>query len=87
MVERVIRAVRAAGADEIRVVVGYGESLVRAIVEPMGATCCRQERQAGTADAVRAAHPGSLRGRILILNGDHPLMETADLEAIVEKGS
>src|SRR5580698_7561227 len=69
MIERVIRAVQEAGADEVRVVVGYGEALVRNIVEPMGAQCFRQEKQAGTADAVRSARPGSLRGRILILNG------------------
>ena len=80
MIERAIRAVRKAGADEVRVVVGYGESLVRAIVEPMGAVCFRQEKQAGTADAVRSAQPGSLRGRILILNGDHPLLEAEDIE-------
>lgn len=83
MIERVIRSVRAAGADEVRVVVGYGEALVRAIVEPMGAVCFRQERQAGTGDAVRSAHPGSLRGRILVLNGDHPLIETQDIEHII----
>lgn len=85
IVERVIRAVKAAGADEIRVVVGYGEELVRAIVEPLGATCYRQERQAGTADAVRSAQPGSLRGRVLILNGDHPLMESIDLVNVVKE--
>lgn len=85
MIERVIRAVREAGADEIRAVVGYGEQLVRNIVEPLGVQCFRQEKQAGTADAVRSAHPGSLRGRILILNGDHPLMEAADLKQVIRE--
>ena len=85
MIERVIRAVQEAGADEVRVVVGYGEQLVRNIVEPMGATCFRQEKQAGTADAVRSARPGSLRGRILILNGDHPLMEANDLKQVIQE--
>src|ERR1700756_5247757 len=83
MIERVIQAVREAGADEVRVVVG--EQLVQNIVEPMGVQCFRQEKQAGTADAVRSAQPGSLRGRILILNGDHPLLETKDLVEIVRQ--
>lgn len=85
MIERVIQAVREAGADEVRVVVGYGEQLVRNIVEPMGVQCFRQEKQAGTADAVRSAQPGSLRGRILILNGDHPLMEAEDLKLVIKE--
>lgn len=84
MIERVLRAVQTAGADEIRVVVGFREELVRAIVEPMQAKCFKQERQAGTADAVRSAHPGSLMGRVLILNGDHPLLEAKDIEVFVK---
>lgn len=80
MIERVLRAVKGAGAKEIRVVVGFGENLVRAIAEPMGAVCFKQERQLGTADAVRAAQPDSFDGDVVILNGDHPLMEAADIE-------
>lgn len=85
MIERVLRAVKEAGADEIRVVVGYGEALVRNIVEPLEAVCFRQEKQAGTADAVRSAHPGSLMGRVLVLNGDHPLIETKDIDLIIKE--
>jgi len=80
MIERVMRAVKGASAREIRVVVGFGEELVRQIVEPLGGVCFKQERQLGTADAVRAAQPDSLDGDVLILNGDHPLLETADIE-------
>lgn len=82
MIERVVRAVMAAQAREVRVVVGFGESLVRGIVEPMGAACYKQEQQLGTADAVRSAQPDSLTGDVLILNGDHPLMEVGDIEKI-----
>jgi bifunctional UDP-N-acetylglucosamine pyrophosphorylase/glucosamine-1-phosphate N-acetyltransferase len=80
MIERVLRAVQAAQAKEVRVVVGFGENLVRQIAEPMGAQCFKQERQLGTADAVRSAQPDSLDGDVVILNGDHPLMEAADIE-------
>lgn len=79
MVERVIRAVKAAEASEVRVVVGFGADLVKAAVEPLGGVCHKQERQLGTADAVRAAEPDSLSGEIIILNGDHPLLEADDI--------
>ncbi len=82
MIERVIRAVKAAEAQEIRVVVGFGENLVRQIAEPLGAVCHKQERQLGTADAVRAAEPDSLRGEVIILNGDHPLLEGDDIKSL-----
>lgn len=83
MIERVVRAVKAAKAREVRVVVGFGEQMVRDIVEPMGAICFKQEKQLGTADAVRSAQPDSMEGEILILNGDHPLLETADIEKFI----
>lgn len=79
MIERVMRAVKGAEATEIRVVVGFGEELVRSIVEPLGGVCFKQERQLGTADAVRSAQPDSLSGDVVILNGDHPLLEVADI--------
>lgn len=84
MVLRVIEQCRSAGASEIRVVVGFGEALVRQVVEPTGAICFRQTEQKGTADAVRSANPESLTGPVLILNGDHPLVEADDIKKIVE---
>ena len=74
MIKKAIDAVRGAGAEEIRVVVGHGEALVRKIIEPMGVVCFAQQNQWGTADAVRAADPSSLKGDVMILNGDHPLL-------------
>lgn len=79
MVERVIRAVKGADAGEVRVVIGFGADLVRAAVEPLGAVCFKQERQLGTADAVRSAQPDTLSDEVIILNGDHPLLETEDI--------
>jgi bifunctional UDP-N-acetylglucosamine pyrophosphorylase/glucosamine-1-phosphate N-acetyltransferase len=80
MIKKAIDAVRAAGAEEIRVVLGHGEALVRRVVEPMGATCYVQQNQWGTADAVRAADPGTLKGDVMILNGDHPLLTPEMIE-------
>lgn len=80
MISRVVAAAIGAKARDIRVVVGFGDALVRQIVEPLGAKCFKQERQQGTADAVRSAQIENLEGDVLILNGDHPLLETADIE-------
>lgn len=85
MVLRTVEAVLAAGATEVRVVVGFGEALVRQVVEPLGAVCFKQHNQWGTGDAVRAAEPDSLEGTVLILNGDHPLLEVSDIEKIVNE--
>src|SRR5262245_35373560 len=84
MIARVIQAVRQAGAKEIRVVVGYGETLVRQVVEPLGVQCYKQEQQLGTADAVRAAKPQELSGQVLILNGDQPLITADYIRSILD---
>lgn len=85
MILRVLRQVRMAGAKEARVVVGYGEELVRQVVEPMGGVCFRQAEQKGTADAVRSAKPDTLTDGVLILNGDHPLIEANDLKTLFKE--
>lgn len=87
MIKKVIDAVKGAGSTEIRVVVGYGEALVRKVVEPMGVTCFAQANQWGTADAVKSADPASLAGEVLILNGDHPMLEAQDIEKILREFS
>ncbi len=84
LVRRLVLAAKAAGADEVRVVVGSGEQLVRQVVEPLGATCFRQEAQKGTADALASAHPETMKGIIVILNGDHPLVSSQDIRSMVE---
>jgi bifunctional UDP-N-acetylglucosamine pyrophosphorylase/glucosamine-1-phosphate N-acetyltransferase len=85
MIKKVIDAVKEAGAAEVRIVVGYGEALVRKVVEPLGASCFTQTNQWGTADAVKAADPKTLKGNVLILNGDHPLIQTIDIQSIMKQ--
>ena len=90
LIARVIEAAKGAGVDETRVVVGYGENLVRRVVEPLGALCFKQHEQNGTADAVKSADFASLKGFVLIVNGDHPLIGVEDLKGVMdefEKGS
>lgn len=79
MINRVLQAVKRAGANEIRVVVGYGEALLRQLLEPQGIVCCKQIEQKGTGDAVKAAQPETMGDHILIMNGDHPLVSSQKL--------
>ena len=83
MIYRAVQAAKASGAREVRVIVGFGENLVRNVVEPLGATCFKQEQQLGTADAVRSANIDDLDGWVIIMNGDHPLITEKDFEAIL----
>jgi bifunctional UDP-N-acetylglucosamine pyrophosphorylase/glucosamine-1-phosphate N-acetyltransferase len=85
MIKKVIDAVKGAGASEIRVVVGHGEALVRKVVEPLGVGCYPQTNQWGTADAVKSADIATLKGEVIILNGDHPLLEKSDIETILNE--
>lgn len=85
MVGRVLNAAKAAGARELRVVVGHGESLVRRVIEPFGAIAFQQKEQKGTADAVLSADPGSMNGTVMILSGDTPLIEASDLLKILSE--
>lgn len=79
MIEKVIQASKKAGAREIRVIVGHGQALVRQVIEPMGVACVEQKEQLGTAHAVRSAKVEDLEGDVIIMNGDHPLIEESDI--------
>jgi bifunctional UDP-N-acetylglucosamine pyrophosphorylase/glucosamine-1-phosphate N-acetyltransferase len=83
MIYRLILECQKAGAEEVRVVVGHGEPLVRQIVEPLGALCLRQVAQKGTGDAVRAAQPEAMEGVLIILNGDQPLIRAQDIKNLL----
>lgn len=85
MISNVIEACRGAGVEDIRLVAGHGLNLVRAVVEPSGVFVHVQAQQLGTADAVRSAQPQTIEGDVLILNGDHPLIESEDLAAFIKE--
>lgn len=84
MIEKVILASKKAGATDLRVIVGHGQHLVRSVVEPMGVTCFAQENQLGTADAVKSAQVDSIEGDVIIMNGDHPLIEAEDIQKFLK---
>lgn len=84
MIEKVIQASKQAGAQEVRVIVGHGQALVRQVVEPMGVACYVQDEQLGTGHAVRCAKPETITGDVVIMNGDHPLIEASDIKNFVQ---
>lgn len=83
MISRVIASCKKSGISDIRVVVGHGSSLVKTVLEPEGVTFYEQKQQLGTADAVRSAQPETIDGNIIILNGDHPMIESHDIEGFI----
>lgn len=87
MVARTVRALREAGAHEVRVVLGHGAKMVRQVVEPLGGVCFLQREQRGTADAVKSAQIENIEGLVLILNGDHPLITAGHIRDILKEFS
>ena len=79
MIENVILACKSAGIEDIRIIVGHGGNLVKAVVENLGVQFFHQAQQLGTGDAVRSAQLESLSGDVVILNGDHPLVQADDI--------
>ncbi|MBL7544966.1 MAG: bifunctional UDP-N-acetylglucosamine diphosphorylase/glucosamine-1-phosphate N-acetyltransferase GlmU [Bdellovibrionaceae bacterium] len=85
MISRVIACCKKAGVNDIRVVVGHGAGLVKNVLETEGVSFFEQKQQLGTADAVRSAQPETIEGNIIILNGDHPLIEARDIEGFIRE--
>lgn len=84
MIARIIETARSAGVEEVRVVVGHGQNLVKTVLEPYaGVQIFVQEKQLGTADAVKSAQLESLEGYVVIMNGDHPLITASDIKGFI----
>jgi bifunctional UDP-N-acetylglucosamine pyrophosphorylase/glucosamine-1-phosphate N-acetyltransferase len=81
MIDRVVSELQKAGVQSCRVVVGFGAEKVKNHLKDFNDTeFYIQESQRGTADAVRSADVETLRGAVLICNGDHPLITSDDYE-------
>ncbi|MBF0180399.1 MAG: bifunctional UDP-N-acetylglucosamine diphosphorylase/glucosamine-1-phosphate N-acetyltransferase GlmU [Magnetococcales bacterium] len=83
----ILRAVRGMRPDHLAVVTGFGADLVERELAAPDIHWVRQEERRGTGHAVMCALPvlEGLSGELLILNGDHPLVETGVLEALLEE--
>lgn len=85
MLHYVVEACKKAGVSEVRLVLGHGLNLIKAVAEPWGVQSYVQAQQLGTADAVKSANPESIEGNVLILNGDHPLIESTDISQFMDE--
>ena len=83
LISRVIQSCRSAGITEVRVVVGHGQNLVKSVLEPLEVQTFVQEKQLGTADAVKSAKLDSIESDVIIVNGDHPLITDIDLKNFI----
>ena len=85
LVGHVIEAVRAAGVDNIFVVVGHGSELVEQEIKKYGCKIIEQKEQLGTGHAVMTA-AGYLpdRGELLLVCGDSPLIRAATLDNLMD---
>lgn len=84
MIGHVLAAVSALDPDQLVVVVGPGMEEVALAVAPYPTAV--QERQRGTADAVRAAFGllEGFKGDVLVLYGDTPLVGVETLRAMIQ---
>lgn len=83
MIARILHQCTKAEIEEIRLVVGHGQNLVKSVVEPLGVATYVQQKQLGTGDAVKSAQVDSIDGDVIILNGDHPLITSADIKGFL----
>ena len=86
MVSHVIDALRAAGVEDIALVVGYrADEVVRALGE--GVAYVLQEDQRGSGDAVRCARDRfrGFEGALVIMCGDSPLFRAETVRAMIHE--
>lgn len=85
MIVRVMNEIKKCNAHEIRVVVGTGKELVEPIVKQKGGICFVQTEQRGTGHALMAADFETFEGDVLIVNGDHPLLDSEVLNKAINE--
>ena len=84
MLARILKAVSDIQAKQVRVVVGPVGTIVSTVAGKFKALCFQQKETAwGTAQAVLTAKPEEMTGDILIINGDHPLIHSYDLNQFI----
>ena len=86
MLEHVLRAVAAAGASPVTVVVGHQAEAVEAAFAGRGLAFVRQEPPLGTGHAVQVAREGFAARpdhTLLVVNGDLPLLRPESLMALL----
>jgi bifunctional UDP-N-acetylglucosamine pyrophosphorylase / glucosamine-1-phosphate N-acetyltransferase len=87
MVVHCVDAARAAGIDEILVIVGYGRDQVKRALAGSAVEFVVQEEQLGTGHAVLQARPflEGFDGNVVVLYGDMPLLAADTIRALVDR--
>jgi bifunctional UDP-N-acetylglucosamine pyrophosphorylase / glucosamine-1-phosphate N-acetyltransferase len=85
MIVRIIDSCRKADVNDIRIVVGHGQNLVKTVLEPLAIHTYVQKEQLGTADAVKSADLDSLEDIVVIMNGDHPLISAKEIKNFISE--
>ena len=84
MLARILKSAHAVNPKQLRVVVGPVSDIVSTVAGKFKALCFQQKETAwGTAQAVLTAKPEEMKGDILIINGDHPLINSYDLTQFI----
>ena len=84
MIARILKSISNIHPKQIRVILGDKASIVSTIAGQFKALCFKQKETLwGTAQAVLAAKPEELKGDLLIINGDHPLIQSEDLSQFI----
>ncbi|MBC7421443.1 MAG: bifunctional UDP-N-acetylglucosamine diphosphorylase/glucosamine-1-phosphate N-acetyltransferase GlmU [Bdellovibrio sp.] len=83
MIVRIIESCRKADVNDIRVIVGHGQNLVKTVLEPLAIHTYVQINQLGTADAVKSADLDSIEDIVIIMNGDHPLISAQEIKNFI----
>lgn len=86
MIARVLGTLKAAGLDEIFVVVGYKADIVMQECKGFNVTFVEQKEQLGTGHAVAQARP-HIKGAndaVLVLSGDVPLLKTSTIKGLLK---
>ncbi len=85
MILHIVRAVKAAGIQDIHVVVGHGRETVQEILEKESVQFVIQESQLGTGHALQQAEKNIDSDHcVLVLSGDTPLLQSHTLRAIID---
>jgi bifunctional UDP-N-acetylglucosamine pyrophosphorylase/glucosamine-1-phosphate N-acetyltransferase len=92
LIEHVLDQAAALQADKTIIVTGHQSAEVSEVVNSysknliLETTCCLQEQQRGTGDAVKAALPAlsGFKGAILVLYGDVPLVRNTTLKELLQ---
>ncbi len=82
---RILTQLKKIQIDDIRVVINEEyKHLLQPVVESFRAQMFFQNEKPGTASAVFSAGINEIKGGVLIINGDHPLISSSDLENMIK---